>query len=360
MENDVESNYQYPLLSGSHWKEYEKLKKISRNNKIFRRPRKNCDAFSEFENILISNEDWSAVISLIFRKFQDENFLTKTVGIKAVMKYFAEEEDVNVKNLLTILIFDWHDPKENSEYFMIKKFRAYEASGKNLFQKLFSILDDKNNVNPYLHHVCLRVIYVYFDECFNNSENEEIKIESEYIQNLIIMVLNMRNTEYKMKILKILVVYMENTKDENYKTIKNQVLKATEFNYKYISIAKVSYNSIVLHCDAQFFKLLFILKDNRVLTFKTEFDRFVETHMKLFGDFWKHAIKLNAQLLYHLAEMQGLRETAEHLLIKTTIFEIRHPIMQTLRIYDEFNVVFNEPLPKEDQKQLVMLFSNMT
>lgn len=318
---------------------------------FFRKPNGNQKGFSKFEKILTSEQDKSPIISMVFRFCQNEQFITKTIDLHGVMKYFSEGNG-NVINLFSILIFNWHDMTVESEYYLIKKFEVYEKATdykETLFDKLFSIIADKEQ--SMYHHICLKIIYYYFNEV-NKSPNEKI-VENSKMQDLIIKAIDIKNNEYKRKILKILVVYLENTKDETYNNIKKKVLKSVNYNFSYTSICRISYDSIVRHFDDRFFNLVFLLKENQVLHFKTDFQEFITTHQQLLGDYWLNAIRLNAQLLYRMAEEQGLRDTSEFLLISTGDFELKQSIIANFKKLEDFYVVFNEPMDKEDEKVLV-------
>jgi len=318
---------------------------------FFKKPRGNQKGFSKFEKILTSEEDKSAIISMVFRSYQNEKFLSKTIDLTAVMKCYTGSNG-NVLNLFSIFIYNWHDLSGDSEYFLIKKFKAFDKASDNketLFDKLFSIIE--NNEQSMYHHICLKIIYYYFDEV-NKSPNENI-LENTTIQNLIEKATELRNDEYKRRILKILIVYLDNTIDEIYEKLKRKVLESVNYNFSYTSVCKISYDSIVRHCDDKFFNLVFLVKENQVLHFKTDFQEFLTMHQQLFGDYWTNAIRLNAQLLYRMAEEQALRDTSEFLLISTGDFELKQSIVSKFKKLEDFYVVFNEPLDKEDEKILV-------
>ncbi|XP_070506632.1 uncharacterized protein [Chironomus tepperi] len=338
---------------------YEQIFKGSLNailcnkSKLFKRPRGHHKELSKFENILISTEDKSAIISMVFRLYQNEKFLSKTIDLSLVMKYIHEGYG-HFLNLFSILIHNWNDINDDSEYFLIMKFDTYQKATNNkesLFEKLFSIIDDKEK--SMYHHICLKIIYYYFDEV-NKSPIENI-LENSHIQDLIIKATKLRNEEYKARILKILVIYLDNTKDEIYNKIKERVLKSVNYNFSYTSVAKISYESIVRHLDDLFFQLVFLLKENQILHFKTDFEKFKSKYQQLLGDYWSNAIRLNSQLLYRMAEEQSLRDTSEFLLQSTGDFELKQPITAKFKKLEDFYVVFNEPLDKENEKILTSL-----
>lgn len=356
METSIEIE-NLPIIEKTPRKEYDSVSKIIKSSSIFcskfwffKKPRGN-QGFSNFEKILTSKEDKSAVISMVFRFCQNEKFLSKTVDLHSVMKYFSKGNG-NFINLFSILIYNWHDMSVESEYFLIHKFEVYEKATDNkatLFDKLFSIIDDKEQ--SMYHHICLKIIYYYFDEV-SKSPNENI-LENSNIQDLILKATNIKNKEYRRRILKILVVYLDNTKDNTYKNIKEKVLKSVNYNFRYTSVCEISYDSIVRHCDDKFFNLVFLLKENQVLHFKTDFQEYITTHQQLLGDYWTHAIRLNAQLLYRMAEEQGLRDTSEFLLISTGDFELKQSIVAKFKKLEDFYVVFNEPMNEKDVEILV-------
>ncbi|KAL7031477.1 hypothetical protein ACKWTF_007031 [Chironomus riparius] len=351
------------ILERKNRKKYDSIKQTIKPSLIgtifcskllfFKKPSGNQKGFSKFEKILTSEDDKSSIISMVFRSFQNEKFLSKTIDLQAVMKHFIEGNG-NFLNLFSILIYNWHDMCDDSKYYLIVKFKSYEMASDNkesLFDKLFDIIEDKE-MSMY-HHLCLKIIYSYFDEV-NKCQVENV-LENTNIQILIQKAIELRNEEYKRRILKILLVYLDNTKDETYNNIKRKVLESVKYDFNFTSVCKVSYNSIVRYCDYKFFNLVFLLKENQVLHFKTNFQECIKTYQQLLGDYWTNAIRLNAQLLYLMAEEQGFRDTSEFLLISTGDFELKQPIVSKFKKLEAFYVVFNEPMDEKDEQLLESL-----
>ncbi|XP_070506700.1 uncharacterized protein [Chironomus tepperi] len=359
--NDLK-NYEYKESNGNSiiFKNYPNifLKKSYENRK----------ELSEFEKILTSNEDNSAIISMVLRKFENEDFLTNKIDLTFVMgKHFAHE--AHIMNLFSFLMFDWHDQSvHNRSYNLIQKFKAYKyvsSSTKSLFDKIFQIMNAEDH-NIY-HVICMKIIFYYFEEknVFSGVKKpEEVMSETKNIQDLIRKVVQIKDSEYKIQILKILYANLPNTKDTEYKSLIDKIKQAVKFDFHYSSVCKISYEAITKHCDERFFNLLYFLKENLVAKFKLNFEEFIKINKKFYGDFWKNAIKTNVRILYHTANNQNLTDTKEFILINTPNINIKAKVSSIFMELSEFYTIFNEPLEKEDEFKLeyldkfIMNFSN--
>ena len=119
------------------------------------------------------------------------------------------------------------------------------------------------------------------------------------------------------------------------------------------SACKISYNEIMKHCDELYFKLLFLLNENLMMSFKFEYKDFKKAYQNYFGEFWTHAIKQNAQLLYIFADLQQLVDTKEFLLIITEGVNLKSNITSPIKKVAEFQAVFVELLERTHVKLLV-------
>lgn len=325
------------------------------NNKFY-------DDIHEIEKVFIADEDKSAIISLIVRSLNSENFeefWENIVNIDKIMSHYALCENANVKNLLSIFLYDWHNhecfktavgEKNNKLYHLIHKFKAYNKSNSSVFKKLFEIIDNKDYQG--YHHVCLRIIYEYMNELNKNNYAE--------IHELINHALQIKNEVYKVKVLKIATVFLQNTSEQIYKDLKMQILSEVKFNLENNSIYQISIDDIQKHCNEKFFELVFLLKENHLKTFEFEFEDYMKTHQKLYGEYWMVAIKENVRLLYHVAEEQchkKLFKTVEFIFNKCNFIELNSTILTTLQQMDEFFVVFNEPLEINEIKILVIFLN---
>jgi len=321
-----------------------------------------------FESIFISNEDKSAIISLTIRSYNlcsDEEFWTKELDLENVMQHYATNEESNIKNLFSILLYDWHNhepsnTKKQTEYMLEIKFDAYKKSGKCLFVRLFDIIDDEQYQG--YHHVCLRVIYEYLHErnskIMQNEEMQESEVDS--LQSMIYQsikdALNIKNKEYKTRILKILTVFLRNVSNENYEELKKKILDAVKYKFEVFSSYHIAIESITKHCDEKFFHLVFQLKENFLKNFEFAFEDYIQIYRKFFGEYWKVAMKENARLLYHVAEEQceqKLLKTVEFIFNNCSFIELNSTILTSLQQVDEFYVIFNEPFEDKEKKFLV-------
>ncbi|CAH1719066.1 unnamed protein product [Chironomus riparius] len=317
---------------------------------------KNKKDLSKFEKILTSNEDNSAIISMVLRKFENEEFLRKKIDLKSVMEKHVANE-AHIMNLFSLLMFDWHDQRiHNRRYNLIQKFKAYKEvcpSSKSLFDKIFQMFDSEQP-NGY-QSICMKIIFYYFEEKKVLSEDkskEEFTSDIKGIQDLIRKVLNLKESEYKTQILKIFFANLPNTKDKEYNNLVDKIKHEVKYDFGYSSVCKISYASITKHCDERFFNLLFFLKENLVVRFKLELEDFIEINKKFYGEFWTNAIKTNARILYHTANSQGLIETQEFILISMPSIDIKSPVVSIFTELSEFYTVFNEPL-EDDQKFII-------
>jgi len=300
---------------------------------------------TKFERISTSRDDNSAIISLILRNFEDDKFW-KVQNLQFIMKSFADEQSGNIKNLLSILMFDWHEKSENSQtnYHLSEKcknFKKISHRNKSLFEHLLNTVN--NEKYKIYFQICIKIIFYYFERGH--------RLEHIDIQNLVIATFELNDNEHRNQILKILVVHLDNIRDENLENLKIRILQHfEEENDK----AKIYYGSLLSHCDKFFFKLAFYLKENLIANFKVEFKKFVKTYQHYFGEYWSHAIQFNSQLLYNIAKKQQLKDIENFLL-----FELQNVDINQISYFSkasEFSAVFNEPLEKDDKNTLVRFF----
>lgn len=140
----------------------------------------NCK-INKFIRCLTSTEDKSAEISFVLKKFNlwnNEEFW-KEIRLEDVMRFYARnyyhydiredqrgggQNEAIIKNLFSILIYDWNKPfQHHGNYFLKFKFDKFaSASSLNLFQILYDVLNRRHLAG--YHHICLLVIYHYLYE----------------------------------------------------------------------------------------------------------------------------------------------------------------------------------------------------
>ena len=217
------------------------------------------------------------------------------------------------------------------------------------FQDLFNIID--NTKVSEQHQICLKIIYYFLDEFLDFGKG----IDNSDIQNLIERVAKMMNTECRNQILKVFVVFLENTKDETYTKLKEDIIKCALHNPNDPSMCKMSYKMMMNHCDQYFFKLAFLLKENLIMEFKVEYKKLLKTCKNYFGEYWTYAIKQNAQLLYLMTDAQQLVDTREFLLLNTKNSDLKSRITVTFKILAEFQSVY-KTLSSSDESLLVRIY----
>lgn len=91
---------------------------------------KNNDGLNEFERILLSKDDKSAIISIIVKRLKLWNLKEsqrEIIDLDRVMENYANDEKANTKNLLSILMYDWCELKQHKSkypYFFERKIRC--------------------------------------------------------------------------------------------------------------------------------------------------------------------------------------------------------------------------------------------
>lgn len=136
----------------------------------------NCK-INRFIRTMTTIEDKSAEISFVLKKFNLWNNIDfwKEIRLEDIMRFHARnynhydirEDQRNsqnesiIKNLFSILIYDWNKPTQHhGNYFLKLKFDKFaSASTLNLFQILYDVLNRKNLSN--YHHVCLLVVIFF-------------------------------------------------------------------------------------------------------------------------------------------------------------------------------------------------------
>lgn len=318
-------------------------------------------------------EDQSAQISAYLRKKESLKFWN-TEKIDLVMNFYIAKPNACIKNLFSILMFDWYEMTKKSpeSYFLPKKFEFFRSSENKIYEKLFpkilNVFDDPKNQE--LCQYCLIVIYFLFSEVkgtieeLQKNEEEEKKIVSRSLINnfrrnvvpkLIVMVLKVKNVEYRTQVLKLVTAFLDNADEELYEILKQKITDGIDKACLHQSVCKMSYNEIMKHCDEFYFELLFLLNENLMMTFKFKYKNFKRHYENYFGEYWNYAIKQNAQLLYIFADLQQLVDTKEFLLMITEGTDLKSKITSTIKKVAEFRTVFIQPLDRKHKELLVRI-----
>lgn len=263
--------------------------------------------------------------------------------------------------LLDRLMPDWRDQdfqKLNNDSLLRKigDLSTDEAdSAVENFKRLYKVFDDSSQNELYCF--CLKVIHLYFGQA-NFNFVSCIKMTS-----LMENALEIQNEYYRTQILKILVVFLNPNNEDylrignqniwNYNQIKNKICKLIQYDFEPIFSCKTSYKSMEKMCDQNFFELAFLLKEKFVTSFEVAYKKYVQQSKELFGEFYKIALRMNSRLLYFIASKLGLTATKEFLALKTQDPYIKCSLIAFFGNLDEFYVVFEKSMSKDDGKILV-------
>lgn len=343
-------------------------------------------------------EKKSSIISSLLRKNEDDKFWNDN-SLDEIMGTYLEDNDASLKDFFSILMYDWHESekKSNENYLLSKKFRAFENAAKifkssneqqdqqlntsneqqdqqsntsndshpgipgpsspatiyseTIFEKLFKVIS-KENLKHY-HDTCLKIIYYYVDERMNNLKTSDLDGFNSEISDVIKKVLEIQNNdEYKIKILKVLIIFLENDNDSKTKNSIYEFLKA-QTSSDSVDQKKTNYDAMIDHCDRLFFNLVFFLKEDLIPVFKDEFKNYIKLYKQYYGDYWTYALKENGRLLYLLTKIHKLNECGMFISMKTPESKLKSSITSLFTDVAEFHVVFNEPLDNNDTEKLV-------
>lgn len=303
---------------------------------------------SVFEQILSSDEANAAkyISSTIkhYKLWNNQNFLKrKSSQGKTMMQYVATTKAI--ENLFSFLMFDWfdHEPSKDITYSLVLKskqfsFATSEAGQElSLLEKLFDIIDDE--IEKIYHDVCLRIIYQFLHEYFESNEGKfyPLVFRSSFGEfSSVQKVFNIKNQEYREKILQILVVFWNKNEDEKHAESKIMAnLKSSDEEV------------------ANFFKLAFNLKDKENIKFVTNFEIFLNNSKKKYGDYSRVAIKPVVRLFYKIAEREGMNKTLEFIFEKFPYIEINSTILESFHDVQDFKTFNVYPIGSRSLSALV-------
>lgn len=339
--------------------------------------------------ILTSTEDKSSEISFVLKTFnlwKNEEFW-KEVRLEEIMRFYARnychydirddqrgggQNEAIIKNLFSILIFDWNKPIQHHDNFYFLKFKFDKfasTSSLNLFQILYDILNRRHLAG--YHHICLLIIYHYLYEVskFEGEWSEDFNITK---LGSINDVLIMHNSEYQIEILKILVVHwnvdywrIHEEVGDGYHLTSHRQKKMEYDSYKqsimylfnghkpdnYSIYTKTFYS--VHECNKQFFRLAFLLKEMTPKKFESEFEKYVKFYRDTHGEYWKVAIKSDVHLLLRIADGLELFKTVEFMFKKCPFIALNWNILMNFEDYGEFRAILNRPLKKKEMIKMV-------
>ncbi|KAG5667832.1 hypothetical protein PVAND_015801 [Polypedilum vanderplanki] len=319
------------------------------------------DKLGIIEILMTSSDDQSPIISLILRELNlwyTESFWSEFINLDYVMKHFAVTENLNIKNLFSVLLHDWCRPKKSlkKSRSLVIKFEKYDQNGeKKLFGKLCEIANEFSHFTS----VCVRILKFYILELklHSNLENDEENYQK-LIENLNFAI-TIENYEAKIEILKHLMVIFKSIKtfenDQKIIDIKEKIYNALQQNIEFKSVYKRSLNDIKKVCHHAFYDLIFLLDEHKLQDFQQKFTKFLKIYKDFYRDFWENAIKNDIKLLLKITQMLNQTRITEYILSKYTFIECRNH-----EGINKFKVVFNEPLSEKENEILIELESQLT
>ena len=304
---------------------------------------------SLFEKLLYSKEKKAGkYVSLILEHFElghNETFvLQKKKSGETFMELLVYTETDEI--LFSYLMFDWFQLKSRNDktYFLVLKNDQYfKKTGKHLIARLMEIIES-STTKTFLKQTAVRIIYQIIHEIeltyekiinyqskikkIQNKKKTEkaglavlAKIEkklkrlesqkknltdqvdlitNEQKASFIKDALRMKITvgiddkEFFDKILMVLIVSLMDRKNKDYDTIKTDVI-----------------TSIYTKNSREFFKLVFLLKENKVVEFQSSFEAWISTARKLSDVEFQMTFKLQVQLLSNICQVQKITKASE-------------------------------------------------
>lgn len=211
--------------------------------------------------------------------------------------------------------------------------------------------DEKNRHYAHFREFC-EILHEH-----EKNDDENCFNEGDTVQEVLNAVLIMKNYEYKIKMLKILLIYWDQkrivSKDvyENVKKTIMSFLPAESFD----SIFQMHENVIKSNCNRLFFELIFLIKESRLKRFEFKLEDFIEIHKKYYGEYWKHAMKFDARILCLTAENLNFYKTVEFMFMKCSFIELNSTILTEFEELGELCEIFGDNLNEDEKKFLVNL-----
>lgn len=310
---------------------------------------------SLLEEILRCPDERSAkFISLIWEdlelwRAEMENCILPRKG-SSVLPIAHVLESKNTKNLLSFLVFDWHNLKtsgnEKKNYNLsVKNQQLITLTGESLFQKLYEIIDSGRAY----HDVCLRIMFECLSELKEEDEDKkaatpnlgaENRIKTVYLmhkkEKLISMasVLKMKNEESKRQILALLLTHWNFLPQHFF----------TEFMdwYEQNKSSEVNFFSLALQLIAK-----------EQTQFEENFKIFVAIMKRRYGHFHETAINPNARLLSKIAKTQRMFKVEKFIYNKCPSLELVSSPQTNFKEMYQFNNKNMFPMNKQEKALLV-------
>lgn len=309
--------------------------------------RENYTSFSYNElDAILDREEISDMLKIslimqIFNFFVAENFWDK-YGEKA-LELCKNSDELIEENLFSYLMFDWYNPEPVKYYYLSEKIEKYHQKypQENVFEHLFSMIDNKNNC--IYKYVIMRLLYQYLFETEAEFKCEnDIKKFRKCINQVETRILNVADKDIKASGLKIIYVFGLKVWNSDDDTIESKIRNAIQVTDDERNTLN---KSILMHieetCDFLRFCSLLKTSENRLLEFQTGFDDHIQKMKGSYGDFFEKRINLNVQLLSILAEWKALYSIQNFIFQKFPYIGINTSIMthfENVRAFLSFKV----------------------
>lgn len=218
-------------------------------------------------------------------------------------------------------------------------------------QALLQICELIDNEDRKLEHSSLFKKFCKHLHEHESSNDENIFNEGDVVQKVLDVTLDMKNYCYKMKMLKILLVYWQKKEilcDEIHEVVKNRIMTIIPSN-RSESIFLVHENVIRSNCDHMYFELIFLIKEYRLKQFEFKFEEFIKIHKEFYGEYWKYGMKFDAQLLCLASESRQCYKTTEFIFQKCSFIQLNSTILREFEELEEFSLVFDNLTHKEEK-----------
>lgn len=230
-----------------------------------------------------------------------------------------------------------------------------EISRKDVLLTICKCFDDESEKFRFYGHY-----HKFCNILYENEENndEDCFNEGDTVDSVVIAALEIKNYEYKIKVLKVLMVYWNKMKifdRESYEKIKDQILTILPSSTSE-SIFKMSEDYIDYECTKAYFELCFLLKQNQLKKFEFELEILIKNYKKFYGDYYKYAMKKGCgRYLKEIAENRKYFKTVEFIFYKCPFIEFNSNIMTEFEEVLDLIYIFGEDIKMEDREFLVKM-----
>lgn len=273
--------------------------------------------------ILMHNDLWNDDMLLTSKNDRNETMMHHVI------------KSGKLENLFSFLMPDWfnHESRFERNYALVTKSQQFEQeTGEKFLGTIYEMIaDEKNRI---YQDVLLRLLYQYLTEVVKQHQSN---FNSEFLS--ISKILEMRNFEYKTKILQVLVVYLE-TYDEHFKSSVMSCCKRVESEI--------------------FFVLAFALREKHMKEFREKLEYFVDSVKKTYGDYFQIVIKPQIQLLFEITKRHNMIKTGDFIIQKFPFIDKNSTIMTSFYTVQDLDVFNISPFRNKTlDKQVKTIFNTL-